>query len=105
MPRHSDACRSLRWPLSMTRSWNDLSTTAGTPEFLNSKAGEILSTSPNALQVLWVVLCSFFTYLGHAVGYRPHTALTCLPEIFMHPHPHRMDDRGSVKHLWETMGV
>jgi hypothetical protein len=26
-------------------SWNDL-TTAGTPEFLNSKAGEILSTSP-----------------------------------------------------------
>jgi hypothetical protein len=30
-------------------SWNDL-TTADTPEFLNSKAGEILSTSPNALQ-------------------------------------------------------
>jgi hypothetical protein len=26
-------------------SWNDLAT-AGTPEFLNSKAGEILSTSP-----------------------------------------------------------
>jgi hypothetical protein len=26
-------------------SWNDL-TTADTPEFLNSKAGEILSTSP-----------------------------------------------------------
>jgi hypothetical protein len=26
-------------------SWNDL-TTAGTPEFLNSKAGEILSKSP-----------------------------------------------------------
>jgi hypothetical protein len=31
-------------------SWNDL-TTADTPEFLNPKAGEILSTSPNALQV------------------------------------------------------
>jgi hypothetical protein len=30
-----------------TGSWNDL-TTSGTPEFLNSKAGEILSTSPNA---------------------------------------------------------
>jgi hypothetical protein len=26
-------------------SWNDL-TTAGTPEFLNSKAGEILSKNP-----------------------------------------------------------
>jgi hypothetical protein len=30
----------------MTRSWNGLSTTAGAPEFLNSKAGEILSKSP-----------------------------------------------------------
>jgi hypothetical protein len=26
-----------------------------------------------------------------------------LPGIFMHPH--RMDDQGSVKHLWETTGV
>jgi hypothetical protein len=30
----------------MTCSWNDLGTTAGAPEFLNSKAGEILSKSP-----------------------------------------------------------
>jgi hypothetical protein len=44
--------------------------------------------APNTPQV-------FFTYTVHAVGYRPHTALTCLPGIFMHPH--RMDDRGSVK--------
>jgi hypothetical protein len=56
-------------------SWNDLATT-GTPEFLNSKAGEILSTSP--------------AYIVHAVGHRPHAALTCLPVKFMHPH--RMED-------------
>jgi hypothetical protein len=73
-----------------TRSWNDLSTTAGTPGFLNSKAGEVLSTSPNTLQAF------FLTHIAHAVGHRPHTA-------FMHPH--RMDDRGSVNHLWATTGV
>jgi hypothetical protein len=39
----------------------------------------------------------------HAVGHRPHTALTCLPGTSMHPH--RTDDRGSVKHLWATTGV
>jgi hypothetical protein len=38
--------QSLLCPLSMARSWNGLSTTAGAPEFLNSKAGEILSKSP-----------------------------------------------------------
>jgi hypothetical protein len=77
-------------------SWNDL-TTADTPEFLNSKAGEILSKSPQQTP-------SFFsTYIVHAVGCRPHTALACLPGICMHPH--RMDDRGSAKHLWETTGV
>jgi hypothetical protein len=38
-------------------SWNDL-TTAGTPEFLNSKAGDILSTSPNTLQ-------AFFLYTSY----------------------------------------
>jgi hypothetical protein len=42
-------------------------------------------------------------YIVHAVGHRPHTALTCLPGKFMHPH--RMDDRGSAKHLWATTGV
>jgi hypothetical protein len=68
-------------------------TTAGTPEFLNSKAGEILSKSPQQTS----------SFLFYAVGYRPHTALTCLPGVFMHPH--RMDDRGSVKHLWATTGV
>jgi hypothetical protein len=36
-------------------SWNDL-TTADTPEFLNSKAGEILSTSPNALQAFFIYI-------------------------------------------------
>ena len=77
-------------------SWNDLGT-AGTPEFLNSKAGEILSTSPNTLQV------KNKQNILHAVGYRPHTALTCLPGKFMHPH--MMDDRGSAKHLWATTGV
>jgi hypothetical protein len=58
-----------------------------------------LSTSPQQITP------SFFccTYIVHAVGHRPHTALTCLPGIFTHPH--RMDDRGSVKHLWETTGV
>jgi hypothetical protein len=78
-------------------SWNDLTTAADTPEFLNSKAGEILSTSPQQTPSF------FFTYAVHAVGYRPHTALTCLPGKFMHPH--RMDDRGSVKRLWATTGV
>ena len=62
----------------------DLTTAGtGTSEFLNSKAGEILSTSPHHTP-------NFFV---HAVGYRPHTALTCLPGKFMHPH--RMDDRGT----------
>jgi hypothetical protein len=83
----------------MTRSRNGLSTTAGAPEFLNSKAGEILSKSPQ--YTLHSKL--FFTHIAHAVGYRPHTALTCLPGVFMHPH--RMDDRGSAKHLWATTGV
>jgi hypothetical protein len=61
---------------------------AFTPEFLNSKAGEILSTSPQQTPSFFV------TYIVHAVGYRPHTALTCLyRNLFMHPH--RMDDRGT----------
>jgi hypothetical protein len=60
-----------------------------TPEFLNSKAGENFVDEPPTNSKL------FFTYIVHAVGYRPHTASTCLPGIFMHPH--RMDDRGSVK--------
>jgi hypothetical protein len=47
-------------------SWNDL-TTADTPEFLNSKAGEILSTSPQRTHPKL-----FFTHIAHAVGYRPH---------------------------------
>jgi hypothetical protein len=38
-------------------SWNDLAT-AGTPEFLNSKAGEILSTGPNTLQVFFYIYCT-----------------------------------------------
>jgi hypothetical protein len=42
-PRNTRAC-SFKIQ-AMICSWNDL-TTAGTPEFLNSKAGEILSTSP-----------------------------------------------------------
>jgi hypothetical protein len=78
-------------------SWDDLATT-GTPEFLNSKAGEILSTSQPPINSE-----PFFTYIVHAVGHRPHTVLACLPGKFMHPH--RMDDRGSVKHLWATTGV
>jgi hypothetical protein len=43
------------------------------------------------------------THVVHAVGHRPHTALACLPGTFVHPH--RMDDRGSVKRLWATTGV
>jgi hypothetical protein len=39
---------------AMLDSWDDL-TTAGTPEFLNSKAGEILSTSPNTLQAFFYI--------------------------------------------------
>jgi hypothetical protein len=35
-------------------SWNDL-TTAGTPEFLNSKAGEVLSTSPQHTSSFFVL--------------------------------------------------
>jgi hypothetical protein len=100
--------RGLNWPSkrrSVERdSWNDL-TTAGTPEFLNSKAGEILSKSPQQTPSFF-----FSTYIAHAVCGRASTlhrilvtALTCLPGIFMHPH--RMDDRGSAKHLWETTGV
>jgi hypothetical protein len=60
-------------------SWYDL-TTSGTPDFFNSKAGEILPTSPNALQAF------FFIDSVHTAGYRPQTALTCLPGTFMHPH-------------------
>jgi hypothetical protein len=58
-------------------SWNDL-TTAGTPEFINSKAGEILSKSPQQTPSF------FFTHIVHAVGHRPHTALTCLPGILLY---------------------
>jgi hypothetical protein len=45
-------------------SWNDLAT-AGTPEFLNSKAGEILSTSPTQYTP------SFFFYIHRT--YAIHT--------------------------------
>jgi hypothetical protein len=92
-PRSTRAC-SFKTP-AVLDSWNGHLTTADTPGFLNSKAGEALSTSPQQ------TLSFFSTHIVHAVGYRPHTALTCLPGIFMHPH--RMDDRGSVrsvKHLW-----
>jgi hypothetical protein len=41
----------------MLGSWDDL-TTAGTPEFLNSKAGEILSKSPNKLQAFFYIYCT-----------------------------------------------
>jgi hypothetical protein len=42
-PRSTRACSFTTQ--AVIDSWNDL-TTAGTPEFHNSKAGEILSTSP-----------------------------------------------------------
>jgi hypothetical protein len=45
-PRSTRACSFTSFKTqAVLDSWNDL-TTAGTPEFLNSKAGEILSTSP-----------------------------------------------------------
>jgi hypothetical protein len=47
-PRSTRACSFKIQAVLDSR--NDLAT-AGTPEFLNSKAGEILSTSPNTLQV------------------------------------------------------
>jgi hypothetical protein len=59
-----------------------------------------MSTSPNNPKV-------FFIYThrtcGRGVSTPYSTALTSLPGIFMHPH--RMDDRGSAKHLWATTGV
>jgi hypothetical protein len=39
-------------------SWNDLAT-AGTPDFLNSEAGEILSTSPQAHTPSFVLHTSY----------------------------------------------
>jgi hypothetical protein len=53
-------------------SWNDLAT-AGTPECLNSKAGEhFVDKRTNT----FVFLCTYIPMRIHAVGYRPHTALT-----------------------------
>jgi hypothetical protein len=42
-------------------SWNDLATAGRTPEFLNSKAGEILSKSPQQTP-------SFFFYTHRTCG-------------------------------------
>jgi hypothetical protein len=72
---------------------------AGTPEFLNQLEGgrDFVDEPPTNS-----TFC-LHTPIAHAVGYRPHSALTCLPGIFMHPH--RTDDRGSAKHLWATTAV
>jgi hypothetical protein len=66
------------------------------PSFSTRRRERFCRRAPNKLQ-------AFFTCIAHAVGHRPHTALTCLQGIFMHSH--RMDYRGSVKHLWATTGV
>jgi hypothetical protein len=66
--------------------------TSGTPEFLNFEGGRDFVDEAAPIHPKL-----YFIYIVHAVGYRPHTALTCLQGKFMHPH--RMDDRGSVKHL------
>jgi hypothetical protein len=76
------------------------------PEFLNSKAGEILSTSPNELQTFLNI-----TYIAHAVAAgnaRPHTALTYQPGKCLCTRTRTgwmADDRDrgavqSTKHLW-----
>jgi hypothetical protein len=73
-----------------------------TPEFLNSKAGEFLSTSSRINPKLFP-----HKYMVHAVGHRPHTALACLPGIYLCTRTGWviMVDGGSVKHLWATTGV
>jgi hypothetical protein len=55
-------------------SRNDLAT-ADTPECLNSKARgrDFIDETP--------INSKFF--FAHAVGYRPHTAITCLPGIYL----------------------
>jgi hypothetical protein len=45
-----------------------------------------------------------FTYIVHAVGYRPHTALACLPDIYLCTCTGWMT-RARAKHLWATTGI
>ena len=59
-PRNTRAC-SFKIQ-ALIDSWNDL-TTADTPGFLNSKAGEILSTSPQQTPS-----SKFFCYIHRACG-------------------------------------
>jgi hypothetical protein len=98
--RHPRSTRACSFKIqAMIDSWNDLAT-AGTPE--QSRVSQ-LEGGRDFVDEPPINSKFFFTYIVHAVGYRPHTALTCLPGTSMHPH--RMDDRGSAKHLWATTGV
>jgi hypothetical protein len=101
VPRHSDGCRSLRSPscgVETRRSCSESmpGTTAGAPEFLvlNSKAGEILSKSPQYTPSF------FFVYIHCTCGraLTPYRINLFARDIYA-PACRRMDDRGSVKHL------
>jgi hypothetical protein len=49
------------------------------PSFSTRRRERFCRQAPNTLR-------AFFTYIVHAAGHRPHTAITFLPGTFMHPH-------------------
>jgi hypothetical protein len=46
------------------------------PSFSTRRRERFCRRAPNKLR-------AFFTHIAHAVGHRPHTALTCLPGIYL----------------------
>jgi hypothetical protein len=72
-PRNTRACSFKIQAVLCIGSWNDL-TTAERHTRVSQLEGRrgFLSTSPQQ------TLSFFSTHIAHAVGHRPHTALTCL---------------------------